>query len=194
MQKWALHEKARADAAAESYHHRLRQEQAAIDSLAAELLAVQMERGMEIRGDIAASPDSEADEQARNDNTDSIAARKLALEEQITAIRIEVMKLETERDNRDRRVKGESGAIELNVRVVLCPFASFVYSSTIRIFCLDIAIEEAKHRIRAHDARVLKEQAEEAKKTTVDDLTRGIVNYKYLGLDFEQTYKENELR
>jgi hypothetical protein len=28
----------------------------------------------------------------------------------------------------------------------------------------------------------------------VDDLTRGIVNYKYLGLDFEKTDGENELR
>ncbi len=62
------------------------------------------------------------------------------------------------------------------------------------MFFLDIAIEESKHRIRAHDARALKEQAEEAKRTTVDDLTRGVVNYKYLGLDFEQTRKENELR
>lgn len=61
-------------------------------------------------------------------------------------------------------------------------------------FRSDIAIEESKHRLRAQDARVLKEQAEEAKRTTVDDLTRGVVNYKYLGLDFQQTDKENEMR
>ena len=32
----------------------------------------------------------------------------------------------------------------------------------------------------------LKDATEAAKQTTVDDLTRGIVNYKYLGLDFEK--------
>jgi hypothetical protein len=34
---------------------------------------------------------------------------------------------------------------------------------------------------------------EESKKTTVEDLTRGIVNYKYLGLDFEKA-EGNRLR
>ena len=48
--------------------------------------------------------------------------------------------------------------------------------------------------MRANDARVLKEQAEEAKKTTLDDLTRGVVNYKALGLDFVRTERESELR
>lgn len=48
--------------------------------------------------------------------------------------------------------------------------------------------------MRAHDARLLKLQAEEAKKTTIDDLTRGVVNYKALGLDFQRTKREGELR
>ena len=42
-------------------------------------------------------------------------------------------------------------------------------------------------------AEARKEQAdaiEEAKKTTVDDLTRGIVNYKFLGLDFEKAHDD----
>lgn len=59
---------------------------------------------------------------------------------------------------------------------------------------IEITIEQSKHRLRARDARSLKERVQEAKKTTVDDLTRGIVNYKYLGLDFEKTDGENELR
>jgi hypothetical protein len=58
----------------------------------------------------------------------------------------------------------------------------------------DIEVEEAKQRARAEEARVLMERVQEAKRTTVDDLTRGIVNYKYLGLDFEKTDGENELR
>ncbi len=39
-----------------------------------------------------------------------------------------------------------------------------------------------------HKARV-----EESKNTTVDDLTRGIINYKYLGFDFVKA-KGNGLR
>jgi hypothetical protein len=48
--------------------------------------------------------------------------------------------------------------------------------------------------MRANEARLLKEHAEEAKKTTIDDLTRGVVNYKSLGLDFQRTKREGELR
>jgi hypothetical protein len=38
--------------------------------------------------------------------------------------------------------------------------------------------------------REKKRAVEETKKTTIDDLTRGVVNYKYLGLDFQKA--ENE--
>lgn len=55
-------------------------------------------------------------------------------------------------------------------------------------------MEESKQNLRAREARSLKERVQEAKQTTVDDLTRGIVNYKYLGLDFQKTDGENELR
>jgi hypothetical protein len=46
--------------------------------------------------------------------------------------------------------------------------------------------EEAAQRARAEKARHQKEEVEEMKQTTVDDLTKGIVNYKHLGLDFEK--------
>ena len=58
----------------------------------------------------------------------------------------------------------------------------------------DIALEESKQRIRASDAAALKRSAEESKKTTIDDLTRGVVNYKKLGLDFTQTGRDAELQ
>lgn len=58
----------------------------------------------------------------------------------------------------------------------------------------EISLEEEKQRLRANDARSLKQRVQEAKQTTVDDLTRGIVHYKHLGLDFEKTEGENELR
>jgi hypothetical protein len=40
------------------------------------------------------------------------------------------------------------------------------------------------HRSKAEEARHHKARVEDSKKTTIDDLTRGIINYKYLGFDF----------
>ena len=48
--------------------------------------------------------------------------------------------------------------------------------------------------MRAKEARLFKEQVEEDKKTTLDDLTRGVVNYKMLGLDFVRTDVDGRLR
>ena len=62
------------------------------------------------------------------------------------------------------------------------------------ILTLDVQVEEIKQRAQADEARLLKERVREAKKTTIDDLTRGLVNYKYTGLDFEKTQGLNELR
>ncbi|GAX17091.1 kinetochore protein Spc25, fungi type [Fistulifera solaris] len=39
---------------------------------------------------------------------------------------------------------------------------------------------------RAVEVRRQKQETEMSKETTIDDLTRGIINYKYLGLDFER--------
>ena len=64
----------------------------------------------------------------------------------------------------------------------------------LHFFLPDMALEESKQRIRADDAAALKRSAEESKKTTIDDLTRGVVNYKKLGLDFTQTGREAELK
>ena len=46
--------------------------------------------------------------------------------------------------------------------------------------------EQKEQKARVQQTKQLKESTEAAKQTTVDDLTRGIVNYKYLGLDFEK--------
>lgn len=48
-------------------------------------------------------------------------------------------------------------------------------------------------RLRAEETRDQKARVEESKQTTVDDLTQGIVNYKFLGFDFVKA-KNNGLR
>ncbi|KAI2504272.1 Chromosome segregation protein Spc25 [Fragilaria crotonensis] len=53
--------------------------------------------------------------------------------------------------------------------------------------------EERLCRIKAEEAMDHKARVEESKNTTVDDLTRGIINYKYLGFDFVKA-KGNGLR
>ena len=58
----------------------------------------------------------------------------------------------------------------------------------------DLGMEESKQKIRASDATTLKKATEESKRTTIDDLTRGVVNYKKLGLDFAQTGRDAELQ
>lgn len=64
---------------------------------------------------------------------------------------------------------------------LLCTYYSHSLSSYTAL-----QVEEAKHRDRADETSDLKKKIEEAKQTTVDDLTRGVVNYKFLGLDFEK--------
>ena len=55
----------------------------------------------------------------------------------------------------------------------------------------ELKMEHSEAKNAASKARRLKKEASQV--TTIDDLTRGIVNYKYLGLDFEKA-GENNLR
>jgi hypothetical protein len=54
-------------------------------------------------------------------------------------------------------------------------------------FCLsfvELAIEKSIQQAKAREAQELKQRVESCKNTTLDDLTLGLVQYKYLGLDF----------
>jgi hypothetical protein len=55
-------------------------------------------------------------------------------------------------------------------------------------------LEEKKQCLRSEEARIFKQQVEEDKKMTLDDLTRGVLNYKMLGLDFVRTERDGRLR
>mmetsp|Transcript_13823 Transcript_13823/g.28529 ORF Transcript_13823/g.28529 Transcript_13823/m.28529 type:complete len:263 (+) Transcript_13823:76-864(+) len=152
IQNWADREKAKMDSAAELYRTSLVEQEELINSRMEELTMVQRELGTD---DAATS--------SEDNRPENIAEQKKSLEEQVQKAQIDIMKLKTERGNRERRVQ-------------------------------DMALEESKQRIRADDAAALKRSAEESKKTTIDDLTRGVVNYKKLGLDFTQTGREAELK
>jgi len=157
IQDWVDYEKSKMDSKAESYRETLMEQETIIKSQVAELAIVQRERGMD---DEMVKCVNENDD---DDHRENIAVQKQSLEEQSAKVRIDIMKLKTERDNRARRVQ-------------------------------DISLEESKQRMRASDAAALKRSAEESKKTTIDDLTQGVVNYKKLGLDFTQMEQDSGLK
>lgn len=51
---------------------------------------------------------------------------------------------------------------------------------------VDVEVKHSEIKQRAFEVRRHKQETEVATTTTMDDLTQGIVNYKYLALDFEQ--------
>ena len=98
MSEWAEMEKAKADAVAETYRQTLRQEQASIDAQAANLLSLQIERGLNVQ---------ENEEEMSDNKSESIAARKKVLEKNQAMLELEIIKLQTECENRKKGVKGK---------------------------------------------------------------------------------------
>ena len=176
VERWVQHEKTKADAIAEEYRKQFSREQAQIDTKVTTLLALQLERGLAVS--------SERDDK---DISDSIAVRKSALEEQRSSLESELEKLREEYTSREKRVQG-------NQSIIFTPLVAQMRKDFSHLVFSEISIEEKEQRERALQARALKAKVEEAKKTTVDDLTKGVVNYKFTGLDFEKTNVENELR
>ena len=91
-------EKAKADAVAETYRQTLQQEQATIDAQATNLLSLQIERGLNVQGN---------KEEMSDNMSESIAARKKILEKTQAMLELEIIKLQTECENREKRVKGK---------------------------------------------------------------------------------------
>ena len=99
VEEWVQHEKADADKQAEEYRQQLMQERKQIDTMAARLLALQLQCGLSVARD--------GEEKEQEDNLESIANQKQALEEQRTLLESEIRKLETSYDTRNKRVQGE---------------------------------------------------------------------------------------
>lgn len=102
IQDWVDHERLKIDSAAESYRQTLAEQETIINSQVEELATVQRERGMDDAG-IGTSSDNHHDE----DHPENIAEQKKALEEQVAKVQIDIMKLKTERNNREKRVQGK---------------------------------------------------------------------------------------
>lgn len=66
----------------------------------------------------------------------------------------------------------------------------FNYVRILFIYISELIEEHKQQKVRVQQTQRNWDAAKAAKQTTVDDLTRGIVNYKYLGLDFEKADHE----
>ena len=178
MDRWVDTQKAKIDEEAAAYTRQLEKEQQEIDDLQAKILRAQFESGSRMR------PDED------ENHTENLSNRKAMLEIEQTQLAFKIDNLKMERNNREKRVEGMKNNTWLWRTQV--PFSRCVFLTP--IFSLEISLEAQKQRLRAEEARILRERVQEAKKTTVDDLTRGIVYYKHLGLDFEKTDGDNELK
>lgn len=97
VKEWVQHEKANAEKEAEAYRQQLLQEQEQIDTKSANLLALQLQRGLSLDND------------RENDgctNVESIANQKHGLEEQQKLLESEIEKLKVEFQSRANRVQG----------------------------------------------------------------------------------------
>jgi len=167
FQNWVEVEKSKDDLRAELYHNILVKEQTDIDSQAKELIDIQRERGMKIYSNKNDDNALEGEEEiVNNDNNNH--------QDNISSQKISLEEKSTEVQTEILKLKAEQENREKRVQ--------------------EIALEESKQRIRANDASSLKRAAEESKKTTIDDLTRGVVNYKKLGLDFTQIGRDAQLQ
>jgi len=106
IETWVGREKYNADLSLESYNKCLVQQQDIIDSQIKELNHIQRERGM--AGEIFLSDEENGDGGEIIDRKENIASRKKSLDDASTKIQLEIMKLEIERENREKRVKDVS--------------------------------------------------------------------------------------
>jgi septin family protein len=100
MQQWAEFEKAKADKVAESYRLKLLEEQASIDAQTADLLSVQLERGLKV-------VDGDESQECNDIQEDNIVSKKHDLEEEKASLQAEISRLEQDFENREKRVSGE---------------------------------------------------------------------------------------
>ena len=103
VENWVQHEKTKADKIVKEYRNQFSREQAQIDSKVTTLLALQLERGLAVSND-----------REDNDNSESIAMRKTALEEQRSSLESELEKLREEYASREKRVRGNQSAISIH--------------------------------------------------------------------------------
>lgn len=181
LDAWAEDQMEQADAAAAAHEARVSQEQACIDSQIQELLAVELERGLT---NISSYSDN------NKNGSESLAKRRAELDREQDDLSKEISELQEKHTKREEEIQGMYKNVQPCEMMTCITLTFFFFQCTVHI---ELKLVEKKERARADEASDMKRQVEEAKQTTVDDLTRGIVNYKFLGLDFEKAH-DNRLK
>ena len=181
VESWVEREKRAADQLEEAYCQTLSQEQSAVESLEEELLAVQFKLGTKI---------TEGPRHAGTSNppVESIVQRRQNLIQESESLQAEIERLKQGRAEKERNVKGKAVVFPYSI----CMLVDYPDLTSLVFPYAELKKEEAQEQARAAEVRSKKQLAEESKDTTLDDLTRGIINYKYLGLAFEKG-ENNEL-
>jgi hypothetical protein len=100
MDDWVDYQKAKIDQEEESYRLKLQEEQDSIDSLATNILGIQMERGLSVKS-------QEGSEETDQQQAENLSNKKNALEKQLTSLEYDLQKLRPEFKMREKRIQGE---------------------------------------------------------------------------------------
>ena len=104
IKAWVENEKQKAEAVAASYRQCLQDQKDDIRRRTEEIRKIQIERGLSFKK--SQDDGEQGKDKGRNGEDDNLAARKQAMEQQKAEIQLEIMKLQTQRNNREERVKG----------------------------------------------------------------------------------------
>ena len=179
LSSWLDSETARVDSLVDEISNSHADEVERIDGLIRRLDDVRIQRGL-------ASSTAEG-----GDGTGGVAQQKLDLKEKQSRLEAEVA------ERREQNRKGEaclngmlpaaSSSIDTSCSCISINLSSF------SIARIELLQKQADQQAAALASRNKKMAIAEMKNTTLDDLTKGLINYKYLGLGFESVGKENSM-
>ena len=186
--------KKRADAILSDLKQLQSYEQQKIDALLRQLKSLQYERGVVEKLNDSSSTNSSGN---GTGGGGGIAERRKKLESKQKKLEEEVSMLKS-RNRMEKKQLDGTCVCGLNIicNVILYLFAQSNIVSFMISPCdcnAEIMAEEVAVRKRAEEVRKKKEESEMAREITVEDLTIGLLNYRYTGLTFE-TLRDGTLR
>lgn len=177
-------------------------EQQKIDSLLRQLKSLQYERGAVEKLKDSSSNNS-ADNGTGGGGGGGMAERRKKLESKQKKLEEEVSMLESRNRMEKQQLDGTFvcrpiiiyNATSLSYLKLLhdCSRIHYLCLKLSYDYCAEIMAEEAAVRKRADEVRKKKEEIEMARGITLEDLTIGLLNYRYTGLTF-QTLQDGTLR
>jgi hypothetical protein len=182
VDRWVEEEKALADAAAAQSNQQLAQRQREVDAAVTHWLAVQLESGLSVNAQTKESS-----------SPSNISKKKRELQNKVEQAQHDVEMLRDALDEKRSMLEGTQNFGKKPWMMTDLSFIavfSFILCSLVITIQTALRAEHTREQARAKEAVQLKQKIEASKATTVNDLTRGIVNYKYLGLDFEKAEQE----